>query len=234
MKLRVLLRDVFVLDTESHITFPAFLILSDNSHPSPHDSLQAVTEYVSGAGLTWQGCLDWPGEVTDNTTEMSRTRGSFLSVCDGKGQVGPMQQCQKAWLREAAVRPMCLWQGLERKQGFGRQEDFLKSLVCLTLAFVNLSVIVNLSEIPKSFTPGICLRDFVLRWAEWSPDEGDRRGPRRQECRCLCLGRPGWRNQLDGLWQEKERGGRLLGEGRWLWRGEWHGSPWCVLSCFGL
>lgn len=81
--------------SQSHITFPAFLILSDNSHPSPHDSLQAVTEYVSGAGLTWQGCLDWPGEVTDNTTEMLRTRGSFLSVCDGKGQVEPMQQCQR-------------------------------------------------------------------------------------------------------------------------------------------
>lgn len=91
----MLLSDAFVLDTESHITFPAFLILSDNSHPSPHDSLQAVTEYVSGAGLTWQGCLDWPGEVTDNTTEMLRTRGSFLSVCDGKGQVEPMQQCQR-------------------------------------------------------------------------------------------------------------------------------------------
>lgn len=197
MKLRVLLSDVPQLDTESYITFPAFLILSDTSHPSPHDSLQAVAEYVSGAGLTWQGCLDWPGEVTDNTTEMLRTRGSFLFVCDGKGQVGPMLPCQKAWLWEAAVCLMCLCQGLERKAGFGRQEEVLKSLVCSALAFVNLYH-CELVRGPQILHPWN-LRNFVLRWAEWASDEGGRRASRRQECRCLCLGRPGWRCQLDSM-----------------------------------
>lgn len=162
MKLRVLLSDV--LDAESLITFPAFLILSDTSRPSPRDSLQAVTEYVSRAGLTWQGCLDWPGEVIENTAEMMRTHGSFLYVYDRKGHFGPMRRAVSEGM---AMRSSCLPD--EPPAGPGEDTQLQKAGAvseksCLhDIGFCcSLFVFVNLSEVSRSFSPGICLRNFVL------------------------------------------------------------------------
>lgn len=47
---------------------------------------------MSRAVVTWQGCLDWPGDVTENSTEMSTTHGSFHVAVIGKVILGPVSE----------------------------------------------------------------------------------------------------------------------------------------------
>lgn len=124
-------------EKKSNVTFSAFLILTDTNNPSPSDSLLAVTDYVSRAVVTWQGCLDWPGDVTESSTEMSTTHGSFHVAVIGKVILDPVSEGMAV---RSSCLLMCRWLGLEEKQETrGRQEEFLESLACMPLAFVNPS-----------------------------------------------------------------------------------------------
>lgn len=204
-----------------HITFPAFLILSDTSSLSLNDPLLSTTEYVSGAVVTWQGCLDRLGEVTENVTDTSRTHGSSLFLTlTGKGS-----QCPKAWLREPAVCLVHLWQAWRGNKASKKAGLVPEKLCCVPF----------LSQSLSSF-PGTCVRNgsppwitgLVLRWAQSvTPMKVVERT--EKEGRCLV----GWAGRDGGTRWSGEAGGG--GEACWDWRsGLWEESAvdllWCAMG----
>lgn len=211
-----------------HITFPAFLILSDTSSLSLNDPLLSTTEYVSGAVVTWQGCLDRLGEVTENVTDTSRTHGSSLFFnSDRKGQ--PVSESLATRTSSLLGTPVA---GLKRKQGF--KEGRISSRKALLCAF-SFSVPVLLPwNLCEKRLPSLDYRAGAEVGTVSDPDESggeDREGGQMPR----WMGRAGWRD-LVKRWSRRWRRG-LLGLEERVLRGECCGSalvcncngPWCDL-----